>query len=416
MGFLLSRRWVAVRARRRGAGVRHVVARRVAVPPPGRPQGRERRRTRQRAPRAGPRGRRAEPGRRPVRPRTSGGWSARPGPTTRRDVVVRYRNRDGVQGVDVVVPLVTATGTALLVDRGWLETDPSGADRDDIPDPPAGEVDGDRLRPGQRHRRQHPGRRPVRPARSAATRSARRSATRSTAASWSCRSEDPEPDTALEPVELPELEQRPALLLRPAVVVLRACWRSSASATCSTTSGGTARAASVPDRGQSKARLRPRRRAQIEREKPEHARRRRAASRRRRTTPPARAGRPRPGRTPPARRSGPAGSSRSRPPGGLGVAGGRVQLGDPLGADPAGQQPVDPDAARAELVGQRLGDHRQPGRSPLETARLGSGCAHARGEHEGDRAALAAARAADLTASRTAPRNTASNAAATARR
>ena len=58
-----------------------------------------------------------------------------------RTVVIRYRNRDGVQGVDVVVPLVTADGTALLVDRGWLETDPSGADRDDIPDPPAGEVD-----------------------------------------------------------------------------------------------------------------------------------------------------------------------------------------------------------------------------------------------------------------------------------
>jgi len=58
-----------------------------------------------------------------------------------RSVVIRYRTRDGAQGVDVVVPLVTADGTALLVDRGWLETDPSGANRDDIPDPPAGEVD-----------------------------------------------------------------------------------------------------------------------------------------------------------------------------------------------------------------------------------------------------------------------------------
>jgi len=55
-------------------------------------------------------------------------------------VVVRYRTRDGAQGIDVVVPLVTADGTALLVDRGWLETDPSGADREDIPAPPSGEV------------------------------------------------------------------------------------------------------------------------------------------------------------------------------------------------------------------------------------------------------------------------------------
>ena len=55
-------------------------------------------------------------------------------------VVVRYRTRDGRSGVDVVVPLVTADGTALLVDRGWVETEPSGTDRGDIPDPPADEV------------------------------------------------------------------------------------------------------------------------------------------------------------------------------------------------------------------------------------------------------------------------------------
>jgi cytochrome oxidase assembly protein ShyY1 len=55
-------------------------------------------------------------------------------------VVVRYRTRDRQSGIDVVVPLVTADGTALLVDRGWLETEPSGTDRGDVPDPPAGEV------------------------------------------------------------------------------------------------------------------------------------------------------------------------------------------------------------------------------------------------------------------------------------
>ena len=57
-----------------------------------------------------------------------------------RTVVVRYRSRDGVSGVDVVVPLVTSAGPALLVDRGWVATDPSGADRGDVPAPPAGQV------------------------------------------------------------------------------------------------------------------------------------------------------------------------------------------------------------------------------------------------------------------------------------
>ena len=55
-------------------------------------------------------------------------------------VVVRYRTRDGVSGIDVVVPLVTDTGAALLVDRGWIETEPSGTDRGDIPAPPTGQV------------------------------------------------------------------------------------------------------------------------------------------------------------------------------------------------------------------------------------------------------------------------------------
>ncbi len=55
-------------------------------------------------------------------------------------VVVRYRTRDGSSGVDVVVPLQTADGPALLVDRGWLPTENSGALPDDVPAPPAGEV------------------------------------------------------------------------------------------------------------------------------------------------------------------------------------------------------------------------------------------------------------------------------------
>lgn len=55
-------------------------------------------------------------------------------------VVVRYRTRDGASGIDVVVPLVTAAGPALIVDRGWLPARPDGTDRSGIPDPPPGEV------------------------------------------------------------------------------------------------------------------------------------------------------------------------------------------------------------------------------------------------------------------------------------
>jgi cytochrome oxidase assembly protein ShyY1 len=60
---------------------------------------------------------------------------------TEDTVIVRYRTRDGRSGIDVVVPLVTSTGTALLVDRGWLPTENQGdAALDDVPAPPAGEV------------------------------------------------------------------------------------------------------------------------------------------------------------------------------------------------------------------------------------------------------------------------------------
>jgi cytochrome oxidase assembly protein ShyY1 len=55
-------------------------------------------------------------------------------------VVVRYRTRDGIGGVDAVVPLETAGGTTLLVDRGWLATDNRAIDASEIPPPPAGEV------------------------------------------------------------------------------------------------------------------------------------------------------------------------------------------------------------------------------------------------------------------------------------
>ena len=77
----------------------------------------------QRARAAGTRRGRAHPG----TPRHDQGRVARSSATGTYDaghtVVVRYRTRDGACGIDVVVPLVTADGTALLVDRGWLAAD-----------------------------------------------------------------------------------------------------------------------------------------------------------------------------------------------------------------------------------------------------------------------------------------------------
>lgn len=57
-----------------------------------------------------------------------------------RSVVIRYQTRDGASGVDVVTPLRTASGTSLLVDRGWLATDNVGVDKVDAPAPPSGPV------------------------------------------------------------------------------------------------------------------------------------------------------------------------------------------------------------------------------------------------------------------------------------
>jgi cytochrome oxidase assembly protein ShyY1 len=59
---------------------------------------------------------------------------------TDETVVVRYRTREGSSGVDVVVPLQPDDGPALLVDRGWLAAENSGAIPDDVPEPPTGTV------------------------------------------------------------------------------------------------------------------------------------------------------------------------------------------------------------------------------------------------------------------------------------
>jgi cytochrome oxidase assembly protein ShyY1 len=125
-----------------------------------------------------------------------------------RTVVIRYQIRDGAQGVDAVVPLVTSDGTALLVDRGWVETDPGGADREDIPPPPTGEVEITGY------------------VRDNGSGGSTRVADLSTRAISSdaigpaighavyggfvdLRSEDPAPETPLAPIELPELDNGP---------------------------------------------------------------------------------------------------------------------------------------------------------------------------------------------------------------
>ena len=55
-----------------------------------------------------------------------------------RQVLLKYQTRSGEPGVDVITPLMTGTGTAVLVDRGWLATANSGQVHPDVPAPPAG--------------------------------------------------------------------------------------------------------------------------------------------------------------------------------------------------------------------------------------------------------------------------------------
>jgi cytochrome oxidase assembly protein ShyY1 len=56
-------------------------------------------------------------------------------------VTVRYQTREGASGVDVVTPLRTGSGPALLVDRGWMPTGNVGTDTVRAPAPPAGVVE-----------------------------------------------------------------------------------------------------------------------------------------------------------------------------------------------------------------------------------------------------------------------------------
>lgn len=60
---------------------------------------------------------------------------------TDNTVIVRYRSDDdGAPGVDVVVPLVTDSGIALVVDRGFLQISARSPEVGDVPPAPSGEV------------------------------------------------------------------------------------------------------------------------------------------------------------------------------------------------------------------------------------------------------------------------------------
>jgi cytochrome oxidase assembly protein ShyY1 len=59
---------------------------------------------------------------------------------TAHRLLVRNRPHEGQVGFYVVLPLVTADGPALLVNRGWVPAGESATDVPDVPAPPAGDV------------------------------------------------------------------------------------------------------------------------------------------------------------------------------------------------------------------------------------------------------------------------------------
>ncbi|NPD07054.1 SURF1 family protein [Nocardioides sp. zg-1308] len=123
-------------------------------------------------------------------------------------VIVRYRTRDGAAGVDVVVPLELTDGTSVLVDRGWYATDNRGVATTDVPAPPPGEV----TVTGWVRRDAEGDSTAVTDQSTRAVSSERigEALDREVISGWlDLRSESPEPETALEPVEPPELDEGP---------------------------------------------------------------------------------------------------------------------------------------------------------------------------------------------------------------
>jgi cytochrome oxidase assembly protein ShyY1 len=123
-------------------------------------------------------------------------------------VIVRYRTREGEAGVDVVVPLETTDGQTLLVDRGWYATDNRGATQEDVPEPPAGEV----TVTGWVRQDAEGSSTEVSDLSTRAVNSDRigEALGREVLGGWvDLRSESPEPETPLLPVEMPDLDNGP---------------------------------------------------------------------------------------------------------------------------------------------------------------------------------------------------------------
>lgn len=59
---------------------------------------------------------------------------------SRREVLLRFRTKDGLPGYELLTPLVVREGTAILVDRGWVPLEVGDAPPSGRTAPPAGEV------------------------------------------------------------------------------------------------------------------------------------------------------------------------------------------------------------------------------------------------------------------------------------
>jgi cytochrome oxidase assembly protein ShyY1 len=59
---------------------------------------------------------------------------------TRHQLLVRNRTQQGRAGLYVLTPLVTADGSAVVVNRGWVPPGPTAADLPPVPPPPTGTV------------------------------------------------------------------------------------------------------------------------------------------------------------------------------------------------------------------------------------------------------------------------------------
>jgi cytochrome oxidase assembly protein ShyY1 len=55
-------------------------------------------------------------------------------------LLVRYRHLGGEPGFEVLTPLITDQGPALLVDRGWISAPGGSAELPELPPPPSGQV------------------------------------------------------------------------------------------------------------------------------------------------------------------------------------------------------------------------------------------------------------------------------------